>query len=127
GSAWEEECTTPGGTVYRQGFFPDGSRSFEEIDRMSIGAEGCASLLSSIATVDFYRGVPPGGFTKGLPARLRKDKGEGDIPPEVRGKDFFAYKPYHMVTLPPRPALARMTNDMQTLASSGDSDAELTD
>src|SRR5687767_14151473 len=88
GSAWEEECTTPGGTVYRQGFFPDGSRSFEEIDRLSIGVEGSASLLSSIASIDFYRGVPPSGFTKGLPAQLRKDKGEGDIPPEVRGTHF---------------------------------------
>ena len=37
------------------------------------------SLLSSIATIDFYRGVPPGGFTKGVPAHLRSDKGEGDI------------------------------------------------
>jgi hypothetical protein len=59
GSAWEEECTAPGAVSGRQGFFPDGSRSFEEIDRLSIGAEGIASLLSSIATVDFYRGVPP--------------------------------------------------------------------
>ena len=46
---------------------------------MAIGVEGTASLLSSIATIDFYRGVPPGGFTKGLPAHLRSDKGEGDI------------------------------------------------
>ena len=63
---------------------------------MSIGVEGTASLLSSIATIDFYRGVPPGGFTKGLPAHLRSDKGEGDIPPEVRGTHYFGYKPYHL-------------------------------
>ena len=74
GTAWEEECTSPGAPTGRQGFFPDGSRSFEEIDRMSIGVEGTASLLSSIATIDFYRGVPPRGFTKGLPAAQRKDK-----------------------------------------------------
>src|SRR5271156_5251241 len=36
GSAWEEETTAPGATTTRQGFFPDGSRSFEEIDRLSI-------------------------------------------------------------------------------------------
>ena len=66
GKPWEEECTTPGALTGRQGFFPDGSRSFEEIDRMSIGTDGKASLLSSIATIDFYRGVPPAGFTKGL-------------------------------------------------------------
>jgi L-asparaginase len=122
GSAWEEECTTPGGTVYRQGFFPDGSRSFEEIDRLAIGVEGTASLLSSIASIDFYRGVPPGGFTKGLPAHLRKDKGEGDIPPETRGTHFFGYKPYHLGVGPPRQALAKATNDMQALVSGGDYD-----
>jgi L-asparaginase len=122
GTAWEEECTLPGAPNGRQGFFPDGSRSFEEIDRMSIGVEGTASLLSSIATIDFYRGVPPGGFTKGLPAHLRSDKGEGDIPPEVRGTHFFGYKPYHLAVAPPRPALAKATNDMQALVSSGDYD-----
>jgi hypothetical protein len=122
GSAWEEECTTPGGTVYRQGFFPDGSRSFEEIDRLSIGVEGNASLLSSIASIDFYRGVPPGGFTKGLPAQLRKDKGEGDITPELRGTHYFGYKPYHLGVGPPRQALAKATNDMQALATGGDYD-----
>ena len=89
---------------------------------MSVGVDGKASLLSSIATMDFYRGIPPGGFTKGMPAHLRTDKGEGDIPPEVRGKDYFAYKPYHLASLPPRPALAKATNDMQALVSSGDYD-----
>jgi L-asparaginase len=122
GSPWEEECTFPGSPIGRQGFFPDGSRSFEEIDRMSVGVDGTASLLSSIATIDFYRGVPPGGFTKGVPAHLRSDKGEGDIAPEVRGRDYFAYKPYHLASAPPRPALAKATNDMQALVSSGDYD-----
>lgn len=122
GSAWEDECTTPGGPIHRQGFFPDGSRSFEEIDRMAIGVEGTASLLSSIATIDFYRGVPPAGFTKGLAAHLRKDKGEGDIPPEVRGTHYFGYKPYHLGVGPPRQSLAKATNDMQALVSGGDYD-----
>ncbi|MEA2910736.1 MAG: L-asparaginase, partial [Bradyrhizobium sp.] len=122
GKAWEEECISPGSPNGRQGFFPDGSRSFEEIDRMSIGVDGTASLLSSIATVDFYRGVPPSGFTKGLPEHRRSDKGKGDIPPEVRGKDFYGYKPYHLASAPPRPALAKATNDMQALISSGDYD-----
>jgi L-asparaginase len=122
GKPWEEECTFPGSPIGRQGFFPDGSRSFEEIDRLSIGVDGTASLLSSIATIDFYRGVPPGGFTKGVPAQRRSDKGDGDIAPEVRGKDFFGYKPYHLASAPPRPALAKATNDMQALVSSGDYD-----
>ncbi len=122
GQAWEDECTSPGALTGRQGFFPDGSRSFEEIDRLSIDTDGKASLLSSIATIDFYRGVPPGGFTKGLPAHRRKDKGEGDIAPETHGQEFFAYKPYHLAKMPPRQALAKATNDMQALVSSGDYD-----
>ena len=124
GNPWDEECASPGAPIEkaRQGFFPDGSRSFEEIDRFSIGVDGMASPISSLATVDFYRGAPPSGFTKGLPAHLRKDKGEGDIPPEVRGKDFYPYKPYHLASAPPRPMLAKVTNDMQALVSSGDYD-----
>jgi L-asparaginase/Glu-tRNA(Gln) amidotransferase subunit D len=130
GKAWEDDCTVPGGLKHRQGFFPDGSRSFEEIDRMGIGVEGTASLLSSIATIDFYRGVPPGGYTKGLPAHLRtdkgqdggQDKGQADIPPEVRGTHYFGYKPYHLGVGPPRQALAKATNDMQALTSGGDYD-----
>src|SRR3990172_3181246 len=68
GKPWAEECAEPGAPASRarQGFFPDGSRSFEEIDRLSVGAEGTASLISSIATIDFYRGAPPPGFNKGM-------------------------------------------------------------
>lgn len=122
GRPWDEECAEPGAPEKkaRQGFFPDGSRSFEEIDRLSIGTDGVASQISSVATVDFYRGAPPSGFTKGLPAQLRKDKGKGDIPPERRGYDFFPYKPYHLASSPPRPLLAKVTNDMQALVSSPD-------
>ena len=124
GTAWEEECVSPGAPEEgaRQGFFPDGSRSFEEIDRLSIGDDGHASLISSVATVDFFRGVPPGGYKKGLSAGLRPDVGEGDIPPEVRGQDFYPYKPYHLTSAPSRPMLAKATNDMQALASSGNYD-----
>jgi len=56
-----------GRSPWSAGLLSDGSRSFEEIDRMAIGVEGTASLLSSIATVDFYRGIPPSGFTKACP------------------------------------------------------------
>jgi L-asparaginase len=127
GNPWDEECTSPGAPIEkaRQGFFPDGSRSFEEIDRFSIGVDGMASPISSLATVDFYRGAPPSGFTKGLPAHLRKDKGEGDIQPEIRGKDFYPYKPYHIASAPPRPMLAKVTNDMQALVSSGEYDGAI--
>ncbi len=124
GRPWEEECANPGAPEEqaRQGFFPDGSRSFEEIDRLSIGEDGRASLISQVADVDFHRGLPPAGFKKGLAHELRGDVGEGDIPPETRGEDFYAYKPYHLATVPTRPMLAKATNDMQVLAASGDYD-----
>ena len=106
GQAWEEECAVPGAPAEqaRQGFYPDGSRSFEEIDRLSVGAAGVGNLISSFADVDFYRMLPTGGYTKGLPAAQRTDVGEGDIPPETRSKHFFAYKPFHLGESPPRPS-----------------------
>jgi L-asparaginase len=127
GHSWEEECATPGAPAEnaRQGFFPDGSRSFEEIDRLSIGSEGVASSISSLANVDFYRLLPPSGYTKGLPAHLRTDVGDGDIPPEIRGKNFFPYKPRHLSARPPRPTLARVTNIAQKVMSSGKYDGAI--
>ncbi len=117
GKPWEEECAAPGApaTAARQGFFPDGSRSFEEIDRLGIGADGLAGTLSSLADIDFVRVLPPSGFTKGLPSAHRADVGGGDIAPETRGRDFFPYKPVHLGSQPPRPALARITNRVQAV------------
>jgi hypothetical protein len=127
GKAWEEECTAPFAPAEkaRQGFFPDGSRSFEEIDRLSVNVEGVATPISSLATVEFIRLLPPSGYTKGLPAALRTDVGEGDIAPETRGKDFFPYKPRHLAAGPPRPALARVTNIAQAAMSSGKYDGAI--
>ncbi|HEV8016832.1 MAG TPA: asparaginase domain-containing protein [Stellaceae bacterium] len=127
GKPWEEECAVAFAPdeLARQGFFPDGSRSFEDIDRMAIGADGKASMISAQATVDFYRLLPPGGYRKGLAAALRTDVGEGDIPPETRGKDFFPYKPRHLGASPPRPALARATNIAQKVMSSGQYDGAI--
>jgi L-asparaginase len=121
GRPWEEECATAGAPPEqaRQGFYPDGSRSFEEIDRLAIGAAGVGNLISSFAEVDFYRMLPTGGYTKGLPASRRTDIGEGDIPPETRSKDFFAYKPFHIGESPPRPALARLTNAARRILATG--------
>jgi L-asparaginase len=121
GSAWEEECTSRGAPPEkaRQGFFPDGSRSFEEIDRLSIGMDGVGNLISSLADVDFYRVLPTAGYTKGLSADRRTDVGAGDIAPETRSKDFFAYKPFHLGESPPRPSLARLTNAVQDILASG--------
>ena len=121
GSAWEEECAFPGASEAqaRQGFFPDGARSFEEIDRLQVDENGAGNLISARAEVDFYRVLPPSGYTQGLPAARRTDTGEGDIPPERRGVDFFPYKPPHLAASVPRPGLARATNMVQRILASG--------
>jgi len=82
GAAWEEECAFLNAPEpkARQGFFSDGSRSFEEIDRLQIGEHGTGNLISGKAEIDFYRILPPSGYTKGLSADRRTDTGSGDIP-----------------------------------------------
>ena len=65
GTAWEEECTSPGAPNGRQGFFPDGSRSFEEIDRMSIGVEGAASSAVFHCNDRFLSGRAAGRLHRG--------------------------------------------------------------
>ena len=127
GQAWEEECAFPNApeAKARQGFFPDGSRSFEEIDRLQIGDKGTGNLISAKADVEFYRVLPPSGYTKGLPADGRTDIGADDIPPERRGVDFFPYKPPHLAASVPRRALARATNAVQQILASGKYDGAI--
>ncbi len=120
-TAWEEECTSPGAPNGRQGFFPDGSRSFEEIDRMSIGRRRrCESAIfycnDRFSTVACRRRIH-----QGLPAHLRSDTGRGTS----LGSPWHAF--LRLQALSPRcraatPALAKATNDMQALVSSGDYD-----
>jgi L-asparaginase len=127
GAAWDEECAFPNApeAQARQGFFPDGSRSFEEIDRLQIGEKGTGNLISAKAEVDFYRVLPPSGYTKGLSAECRTDVGRGDILPEHRGADFFPYKPSHLAASAPRNALARATNAVQEILASGKYDGAI--
>jgi hypothetical protein len=121
GQAWEDDGSSPAAPAERcrQPFYPDASRLFEEIDRLGIGEEGIASLLSTKADFDFYRAVPPGGYTRGLPAAERTDVGQGDIPPEKLGQDFFPYRPAYLRREPPRASLARLTNVVQQALASG--------
>jgi L-asparaginase len=121
GAAWEEECAQPGASEdqARQGFFPDGSRSFEEIDRFELGADGTANQISAKADIDFFRILPPSGFTQGLPAEQRRDVGDGAIAAERRGVDFFPYKPFHLPASPPPAGLARAANAVQKILASG--------
>ena len=121
GEAWEEDGTEKGAPAERTRvpFFPDGSRLFEEIDRLGISDSGVGCSLSSKADFDFYRAAPSGGYMKGLAAALRTDVGRGDIAPEVHGRDFFPYRPNHLRKEPPMATLAKLTNVVQQALRGG--------
>jgi L-asparaginase len=122
GLAWEMDGTEKNAPaeLCRVPFFPDGSRLFEEIDRLGISNEGVGSLLTAKAEFDFYRALPSGGYLKGRSAGERTDIGAGDIAPEKRGVDFFPYRPGYLRKEPPMAALARVTNVVQEALSRGD-------
>jgi hypothetical protein len=121
GSAWDFDGSQEFAPANqsRQPFFPDGSRPVEEIDRLGVGEHGTGNLISAYADVDFFRVMPPSGYTKGLSAGERTDVGTGDIPPETLGKDFFPYRPPHLGQHPPRLGLARITNAVQAVMATG--------
>jgi L-asparaginase len=121
GQAWEMDGTEKNASaeLCRVPFFPDGSRLFEEIDRLGISDEGVGCLLTAKADFDFYRALPSGGYAKGRGAGERTDIGEGDIRPEIRGTDFFPYRPGYLRNEPPMAALARVTNVVQQAMRSG--------
>jgi L-asparaginase len=97
GRPWESDEADPFGPPERarQPFYPDASRVFEEIDRLSPGEDGLASHLDRLADFEFIRALPPGGY----PSRG-----------ERRGVDWFPYRPPHLLRQPSRRALARLTN-----------------
>lgn len=116
GSAWESGDKEVGASgEFRQTFYPDASRLFEEINRFEVDDEGCAGTLERLATYDFYRGAPSGGYIKGLDRLSRSDMGEADIAPEHVGVDFFPYSPRALRREPPRSELAAVTNLIQRL------------
>ena len=121
GQAWEMDGTEKNvsGELCRVPFFPDGSRLFEEIDRLGVSNEGVGCLLTAKADFDFYRALPSGGYAKGRSAGERTDIGEGDSAPEARGVDFFPYRPGYLRKEPPMAALARVTNVVQRALGSG--------
>jgi hypothetical protein len=121
GQAWEMDGTEKNvpSELCRVPFFPDGSRLFEEIDRLGVSDEGVGSLLTAKAEFDFYRALPSGGYAKGRSVGERTDIGEGDIAPETRGVDFFPYRPGYLRKEPPMAALARVTNTVQRALGSG--------
>ncbi|MGI9614023.1 MAG: asparaginase domain-containing protein, partial [Acidimicrobiales bacterium] len=90
-----------------QTFYPDSSRLYEEIDRLGVGPDGLANLLSSRATFDHYRPAPSGGYRNGSD-------------PEAPGEDYFSYYPFHLRTEPHLEVLARSTNMVQRVLDTGD-------
>ena len=121
GQPWEMDGTEKNATAEfcRVPFFPDASRLFEEVDRLGISDDGIGCLLSSKAEFDFYRALPSGGYAKGRTAGERTDMGDGEIAPEIRGTDFFPYRPAYLRKEPPMTALARVTNVVQRALDSG--------
>jgi len=119
GSAWENDGAAPLASPdrCRQPFYPDASRIFEEIDRLGVSNAGIGNQLSARADFDFYRAAPGGGYKKGLLAAERTDIGEGDIPPEHLGVDFFPYRPH--MRQAQRGRLAIVTNIVQRALDSG--------
>lgn len=118
GKAWDSTSGYPGApfSASRQTFYPNASRIMEEIERSGGNIYGLADF-------DFYRPAPAGGYKKGLPEADRKDIGEGDIPPETLGKDFFTYGPYGASQN--RMQLAKATNMVQKVMASGDYDGSI--
>jgi L-asparaginase len=112
GRPWEGDEATPFGPPEnaRQPFYPDASRVFEEIDRLQPGDDGLAGHLDRLADFEFFRPAPPGGWTRAG---------------EERGRDFFPYRPPHLIRQPSRLALARITNEVQRTLASGRFDGGL--
>ena len=119
GQPWDGDCASQefSEARCRVSFYPDGSRIFEEIDRFGLGGPVENNQLSSKAEFDFYRAAPSGGYRKGLPASRRTDVGDGDIPRETWGEDFFPYGEKREE--PARSTLARLTNIVQHAMGSG--------
>lgn len=109
GRPWDD-TEGPGDAEYRQTFYPDAARVFEEIDRFELGPDGRNRQLSSQADFDHYRLAPSGGYTRGVEADRRTDVGEGPIAPESLGVDFFPYSPPDKRREPLARTLARLTN-----------------
>jgi len=90
----------------RQGFYPDASRIFLDIDRTISGRSmtGEGSILDRKAEYDFIRALPPGGYTKSG---------------EIAGRDYFPYEPHALNKSPRVRDLVRSVNSVQTASCSG--------
>jgi hypothetical protein len=123
GSPWDGDCAFPFAPEQkcRQPFYPDAARIFEEINRGILGLDdkGRSNSLSSRAVFDFYRALPSGGYKKGLVDVERSDTGQGDVPEEKLGEDFFVYKPFHLGNFARYHDLAKASNAVKKALDSG--------
>jgi hypothetical protein len=78
-------------------------------------------------TVSHYSPVIIAPFVDKFIAPASRKKMVAALPARVgvRGKDFFPYKPRHLASAPPRPALARVTNIAQRVMASGKYDGAI--
>ncbi|MGB6535792.1 MAG: asparaginase domain-containing protein [Xanthobacteraceae bacterium] len=126
GGPWSGDGTAPSAPRQqsRQPFMPDGRRTFEEIDQFGIGPDGIGNMIGRCADVDFYRIAPSGGYMKGRAAGEAAGN-DPAIAPEVSGKDFFPYRPFHLAMSPPRMTLARITNMTRRILAGGTYDGAI--
>lgn len=127
GSAWEDDAAHPNATdeSARQPFFPDAARLFEEVDRLGLGNRGVGGVLGQLATFDFFRVLPSAGYRRGGGPDAPPIDGDEPAAGEVRGVDFFPYRPFHLSVKPSRPGLARVANAVRDVLGSGDYDGAL--
>jgi L-asparaginase len=127
GGSWEGDGLSPAASRQesRQPFMPDGSRTFEEIDQFGIGPDGLGNLIARKANVDFYRIAPSGGYLRGRDGETPSAAKEERIAPEIPGRDFFPYRPFHLGVSPPRMTLARITNMTRRILASGKYDGAI--
>jgi L-asparaginase len=119
GAPWEAD-PEPGAPAERtrQTFYADGSRLYEEIDRLGIDENGYAGQLSRQAEFSFFRAVPSGGYTTSGPASP-DTPAPGPRPSERWGADFFPYAPHHLRAEPPVSWLAKAANAVQGALATG--------
>ena len=124
GSAWEGDAADPQdpGAGYRQAFYPDAERLFEEIDRFVLGADGRPGVLSSRAEYVFRRPAPSAGYPDRPSATGSGDTGPGSrnvTAGEKLGVDYFPYRPPALRREPLAATLAKLTNEVQQALQGG--------
>lgn len=123
GSPWEDAAAStearPGET--RQTFYPDAKRLYEEILRLSVGADGRSLLDPGEVQFEFFRTAPSGGYTAGARPGERPDTAvDAVIEPEQLGVDYFPYYPRAHRRDPTVADLAALTNTVNRVLSSGE-------